>query len=136
MRVVILGVGIIVGIRPAVPMRTKHDAFFAFGLIGSDDIPCFQYGSVPSYEVCTLVINLGSKLFQLLSQILSAFFMCFCIRHSRTEIRLCPDVCISTVCIEFGCFDYFFLHCIYSVTFLIAVSARNNGQYKHQEQDG
>lgn len=61
-------VGILVGIRTAVPMGTEQYTPFTFRIIGADNVTRFQDGVVVSHQVGMLVVYLGAEFLQLLAR--------------------------------------------------------------------
>ena len=125
---VVLGIRIVIGIRTAVPMGTKHYSLLAIRIVSTDDVAGLQNGTVPSFEVGILVVHFGSELFQLLGQIFTTILVGLRVRNTRTEVGLSLYISICTIGIEGRSLDDCFLFyglCI--VRFLAASASYRTG---------
>ena len=98
-------VGILVGIRTAVPMGTEQYTPFAFRIIGADNIARFQGWCCQSHQVGMLVGILWRRILPASWQ---GILRRLCGRrcwYARTKIRLGLYVLACTVCTELGHLD-------------------------------
>ena len=98
--VVLLGIGIGICPRAAVPVGEEDDAFSGVGLVGAYDVACFQQGTVVGGEVYILVGDLGAEPGELVCQIVSTVDVGFRVGNARAEVHLCLHVLIGAVGIE------------------------------------
>ena len=132
-RLMLLGVIVFVGIGATVPVGTEQYAPAAVGVVGTDDVARLQQGAVVGHEVGVLVVDFGSELLQLGSQVFAAGFVGSGVGHAGTEVGLCLHVLVSTVGIEGRHVDLFFsdVFCLVGGRFLIAAACYG---CEHQQQ--
>ena len=84
-------------------MCKEGDALFIFRLIRTDNVACFQQGTVIGDKIGILVGNRSTELLQLSGKIVAAGHMPFAVGHTRSEIDLFFYILIGTVGIELRC---------------------------------
>ena len=100
--IMIFRIGIGIGPRTAVPMRTQQHTLLRLRLIGTNDITSLQRRTVVCSEGHTLRGHLRPEALERLCQPVATCHMRLGIGYTRTEVHLCSRILISTIGIESG----------------------------------
>ena len=96
----ILGVGVCICPRAAIPMGAEKDAFLQLGLECTDDIACRKYGAIIGSQDHTLRLYLCAISLELSFQPIATETMRLAIRYTRTKGHLPGGIVIGTIGIE------------------------------------
>ena len=127
---------VFVGIGAAVPVGEEQHASAAVGVVGTDDVTCFQNGVVIGHEVGILVVDFGTELFQFGSKVVAASSVSSRVGYTGTEVGLYLDIGVGAVGVKCGYVDRFRFVFVFLCAGGVALVAAGDGSHHHQQEQG